>query len=164
MGNWAQVFFEGSDPLEMIVRGTVMYWVIFVMLRMAGRRDIGSVGVADLVVVMLIADAAGSAMAPEDDATLLSGIVVVGTIVFWSVVINRLDYHFPSLRRFFDPGRVLLVRDGVIQREGMRRECFTDDELYAEIRQAGVEKLEQVHLAYIEGDGRVSVIRREDAA
>src|SRR3546814_5478609 len=54
-----------SPPLELIVRGSAMYWFILILLRMAGRRDVGSLGVADMLVLVLIADAAQNGMAGQ---------------------------------------------------------------------------------------------------
>ncbi|GAA5235842.1 DUF421 domain-containing protein [Verticiella sediminum] len=156
----AAILYLDSSPLEMVLRGTVMYWAIFILLRLAGRRDLGTVGVADLVVVMLVADAAGNALASSDDSTLLSGITVVATIVFWSIIVDRLGYYSPRVRRWLEPGQVLLVKDGEILRAGLRKEYLTEDELLAELRAAGVGDLDEVHRAYIEADGRISVIRR----
>jgi len=156
--DWAELFKVDSYPVEMFVRGTVMYWFIFLLLRVAGRRDIGSLGVADLLVFMLIADAAGSAMG-GNATSLPSGMVVVATMVFWTVLVDRISYFFPAARRWLEAEKVLLVRDGVMLRRGMRREYVTEDELMAELRLKGVEDLREVKRAYMESDGHISVIR-----
>lgn len=156
--DWAQLFKVDGYPVEMFIRGTVMYWFIFVLLRVAGRRDIGSLGVADLLVFMLIADAAGNAMGGEA-SSLPSGMVVVATMVFWTVLVDRIAYFFPASRRWLEAEKVLLVRDGVLQRRGMRREYITDDELMSELRLQGVDDLQEVRLAYMESDGKISVLK-----
>lgn len=158
---WAELFAVESYPLEMFVRGTVMYWFIFLLLRMAGRRDIGSLGVADMLVFMLIADAAGNAMG-GDSTSLPAGMVVVATMVFWTVLIDRLAFFFPKLRRWLEPDKILLVRDGVMQRRGMRHEYITTDELMSELRLHGVDDVRQVRRAYMESDGKISVLLRKD--
>lgn len=156
--DWTTLFAPGSPPLEMFVRGTVIYAFIFVVLRMAGRRDTGSVGVADLLMLMLIADAAGNAMS-GDSSSVLDGMVVVATIIFWTVLLDRLAFWFPSLRRWLQADRVCLVRDGNIQRRGMRREYLTHEELMSELRLQGIEHLSQVKHAYMESNGHISVIK-----
>ena len=154
---WSELFAMESHPVEMFVRGTVMYWFIFLLLRLAGRRDIGSLGVADLLVFMLIADAAGNAMAGES-TSLPAGMIVVGTMVLWTVLVDRLAYFFPSLRRWLEAEKILLVRDGVPQRRGMRHEYITMEELMTELRLHGVDDVRQVRRAYIESDGKISVL------
>lgn len=157
--NWMALFAPGSPPLEMFVRGTVIYAFIFVVLRMAGRRDTGSVGVADLLMLMLIADAAGNAMA-GDSSSVLDGMIVVATIIFWSVLVDRVAYWCPGTRRWLQADRVCLVHDGQLQRRGMRREYLTPEELMSELRLQGVENVAQVKRAYMEPSGDISVIKK----
>jgi len=86
--SWSDLFLPQQGPLAMFVRGTVIYWFVFLLLRMAGRREVGSLGVADLIVLLLVADAAGSSMSGDSDA-LLDGMTVVVTLVFWSFLADR---------------------------------------------------------------------------
>ena len=57
-----EIFAPQAGLLEMLIRGTAIYWALFLLLRVAGRRDVGSLGTADLLVLVLVADAAGSAI------------------------------------------------------------------------------------------------------
>lgn len=156
--DWQEVFSFSISPLEIIVRGSATYWFIFILLRVTGRRDIGSIGIADLLVIVLIADAAQNAMA-GDYKSVPDGCVLIGTIVFWSVAIDWMGYYSPTLRRWLEPPKLCLVRDGVAQRRAMRREHVTMDELQSELRGHGVDDLAQVRRAYMEPDGSISVIR-----
>ena len=149
-----------SHPAEMFLRGSVAYCAIFVLLRLAGRRDIGSLGMADLLVLLLVADALGNGMSGDSTSTT-DGLIAVSAIIFWSVVIDRIGYRFPGTRKWLDPKRVCLIRDGVLQRRGMRREYITEDELLTELHRAGLEHFSQVKMAYIESDGQISIIRQE---
>jgi len=160
--NWAGMFSLSVPPLEIIVRGSAMYWFIFILLRVAGRRDIGSLGVADMLVLVLIADAAQNGMAGEY-TSVLDGMILVGTIVGWTIAVDRLGYWAPPLARLLTTSRVCLVRDGTIEHRNMRREYITRDELMSELRLKGIEDLAQVRRAYIEADGNISVLRAPDA-
>lgn len=146
---------------EMFIRGTTIYWALLLMLRVAGRRDVGSVGMADLLVLVLVADAAGTAMSGSSDS-LLDGVVVIATIVGWSMVIDIVVYHVPFLHKFIEPGRVCLVRDGRIVPGGMRREHVTRRELMEQLRLKGVGSVSEVKRAYIESSGEFSVICFEE--
>jgi uncharacterized membrane protein YcaP (DUF421 family) len=147
--------------VEMFTRGTVIYWALFLLLRLAGRRDVGSMGVADFLVLVLVADAAGNAMAGES-TSVGDGVIVVATIVGWSVCVDRLGYHSPLLRKWLEPRRVLLVKNGRIVARGMRQEHVTRTELMAQLRLLGIGRLDEVQRAYIESDGQVSVIRMSE--
>lgn len=159
--DWAALFEVGSYPLEMFIRGTVMYWFIFIMLRLAGRRDFGSVGVADLLVFMLIADAAGNAMTGES-TSLPSGMVIVATMLFWTVLIDRVAYFFPAVEKWLEPKKILLIRNGVIQHRGLRHEYITRTELMSELRAHGLDDVRQVRRAYIESDGKITILTRDE--
>ncbi len=154
------LFRPEAGAVEMLIRGTVIYWFLFALLRLSGRRDIGSLGVADLLVLVLVADAAGDAMS-GGSTSLLDGMVVVATIVGWSVVVDRLGYHSPRFRRWFEPRRVLLVKDGRIVAAGMRQEHLTRSELMEQLRLQGIAALGEIRRAYLEANGEFSIIRMD---
>ena len=161
--DWYELFRFGVSPLEIVVRGTLVFWFVFALLRLAGRRDFGSLGAADLLLLVLIADAAQNGMA-GDYTSVAEGMVLVATLVFWSVAIDLSCYFLPGTTRWLKPDRVCLVRDGVIQRRGMRREYVTQEELMSELRLKGIEDLAEVRRAYIESSGDISVLRRKAGA
>jgi len=157
--DWSALFTFSVSPLEIFIRGTIVYWFIFVLLRIAGRRDIGSLGVADMLVLVLIADAAQNAMAGEYKS-IVDGMVLISTIIGWTVLVDRLSYFFKPIGRLLESDRVCLVRDGVIARRALRREYLTEDELMSQLRMKGVLEVSEVRRAYMEPDGEISVIRR----
>src|SRR5690606_15691186 len=142
---------------EIVIRGTAMYWFIFLLLRMAGRRDVGSVGIADMLVLVLVADAASNAMS-GDYKSISDGAILVATLVGWTVAIDRLTYFITPLGKLLTADRVCLIQDGQLCRRNMRKEYITKDELLSELRQQGIEELAQVRRAYIEADGNISII------
>ncbi len=159
--DWPGLFEFGVSPWELIVRGTLMYWFIFILLRMAGRRDFGSIGSADVLLLVLISDAAQNAMSAEYK-TVAEGFVLVGSLIFWSVLIDRVCYFWPAANKLLEPGRICLVKDGVLQRRGMRREYITRDELMAELRAQGIDSLDDVRRAYMESTGHISVLKAKN--
>ena len=151
--------FEVHVPiLELVLRGTLVYWLLFLIFRFLLRRDVGAVGIADILLLVIVADAAQNAMSGGYD-TFTEGAVLVLTIVGWNVLLDVLSFHFVAVRRFTTPGRLLLVRQGVAQRRNLRREFISMDELQEKLREQGIEKLADVKAAYLEGDGEISVIR-----
>ena len=157
--DWPELFRLTVPPLELIVRGSLMYWFILVVLRMAGRRDVGSLGVADMLVLVLIADAAQNGMAGQYQS-ITDGAILVATIVGWVALIDRLTFFMPWLGRLLEADKVCLVRDGQMLRRSMRREYITPEELMSELRQHGFEDLSSIRRAYIEPDGNISVLKR----
>lgn len=157
MPDFVEIFALNAGIVEMILRGTVIYWVILVLLRLSGRREIGSLGTADLLVLILVSDAAGDALS-GGSPSVTDGIVVVTTIVVWSVVLDRAAYRFQFVRRLLDPERVCLIRDGRIIRSGLRSEQISRGELMEQLRLKGVESVAVVKRAYLESNGQFSVI------
>jgi uncharacterized membrane protein YcaP (DUF421 family) len=161
--NWASVFTPQAPLAEILVRGSLMYLVLFVLLRLTPARETGALNTSNLLVMVLLADASQNAMVARHDS-VVDGVLIVATIVGWSVVLDWLGYHVPWLHRLLRTPPVRLVRDGRILRANLRREMMTQDELMAQLREHGVEAVEHVKGAWIEADGRVSVTRRPRAS
>lgn len=159
----ADLFAIHVPILELVLRGTLVYWLLFIIFRFILRRDVGAVGIADILLLVIVTDAAQNAMSGGYD-TVAEGAILVLTIVVWNWLLDLLAFHFPLVQRFSTPRRLLLVERGVPQRRNLRREYITMEELQEKLREQGVEKLAEVKRAWLEGDGQISVIRtqRED--
>ena len=158
--DWQKMFVPSTPVLEMIIRGTIIYLGLFFLLRAVMRREAGTLGITDLLVIVLLADAAQNAMA-GDYTSITDGVVLIGTIVFWSYALQWASYHIPAIRKWVDPPPLLLVRHGKMNRRNMRKELITEEELMSQLRLQGAADLSQVKEAHMEGDGRVSVITYE---
>ena len=156
--DWNALLVPQHSPLEMIVRGTIMYVVLFALLRLIGRRQASALGTADLLVIVLLADAAQNGMA-NDYKSVTEGIVLVATILAWDYAIDWASFRFPVVRDWLRPPALPLITNGKLQRRNMRQELITTDELMSQLREAGVEDPAQVKRAFLEGDGRLSVIK-----
>lgn len=136
-----------------------MYLAIFVALRIF-RRAAGTLGTADLLLLVLIADAAQNAMSGQYHS-ITEGAVLVGTIIGWNVLIDWLEFRFEFARRFLEPEPVPLIRNGRINRHNLRSEMITLDELHQHLREQGIEDASQVRRCHLEPDGKLSVITYE---
>lgn len=145
--------------LEMVVRGAAMYFAIFILLRVLLRGRTSAVTVSDVLVLVLIADAAQNAMATEY-TSLSAGLVLVTTIVACSVFVDWLAYRSETVQRFVHPERQPLIVDGRVIRPTLAKELMTEGELMTQVRMNGAEAFEDVKAAYLEGNGEVSVIKR----
>lgn len=160
MPDWQAVFIPSVPALELVLRGTLIYLLLFALIRFALQRVAGTLSMTDLLMVVLIADAAQNAMA-DGYKSVTDGLILVGTIIFWNVALDWLGYRFPVLQRFVHPPPLLLVKNGQLLRRNMRRELITEEELMNQVRLQGVDDLAQVKGAYMEGDGRISVIKQD---
>ena len=154
----ADLFTVRVPVAELLIRGSAIFWFLFLIFRFVMRRDIGSVGLADVLLLVLVADASQNAMAGSY-STITEGFILIATIVGWNWLFDWLAYHSKTLRRFAEPPRLLLVRDGRPQERAMARQFISLEDLQAKLREQGIESLRDVKRAYLEGDGEVSVIR-----
>lgn len=158
--DWASLFGFSQPVLETIVRGSAVYWFLFLLFRLVIHRDVGAIAIADVLVLVIIADAAQNAMA-GDYRSISDGFVLIGTIVFWNFLTDWLSYRFPRFSRFAEPPLLLLVKNGRMVRGNMRRELMSEDELRAKLREQGIDDLSRVKEAFMERDGQVSVIEKD---
>ena len=158
--DWTTVFFPDTPMLEIVARGSVIYLALFALLRLVLKREAGALGITDLLVVVLLADAAQNGMA-DDYRSVPDAILLVGTIVFWAWALNWLGYRVPFIQRLVHPSPLLLVRDGRMVWRNMEKELIIEGELMSQLRRHGVPDLSHVATAYVEGDGRISVVARE---
>jgi uncharacterized membrane protein YcaP (DUF421 family) len=114
----------------------------------------------DLLLIVLIADAAQNAMG-SDYKSLTEGAVLVGTIVLWDFTLDWLAYRSPAVRRLIRPAPLSLVKNGRILKRNLRHELMTEEELMSLLREQGVDDLAEVKLCCLEGDGHVSVVKKE---
>jgi len=157
--DWAEIFGLTVSPIELIVRGTAMYLFLFVIFRVVVRRRIGAVGMADLLVLVIIADAAQNGMAGEY-RSVTDGAILVSTIIAWNTLIDWLNFRVPALQAWLEAPPLLLVQNGRILHRHLRQEFVTEDELKSKLRERGVKDVSEVAQAHMESDGTVSVIKR----
>lgn len=158
--DWRKMFALDTPLLEIVIRGTIIYLALFALLRFVVKREVGTVGIADLLVIVVIADAAQNAMAGNYNS-VTDGVLLIATIVGWNLALDWLAFRFPAVRRVIEPRPLELVRRGRMVRRNMRRALITEDELMSQLRLQGVDSIADVERSCMEGDGRISVIERK---
>jgi uncharacterized membrane protein YcaP (DUF421 family) len=158
--DWKSIFVPSSLQVgEIFLRGTIVYLFLFLVFRVL-RREAGELGISDLLVVVLISDAAQNAMANEYK-TVTEGLTLVSTLAFWDYFLDWLSYRFPFFQRLLRPSPLLLIKDGRLQRRNLRQEMITEEELMGKLRAQGVEQVEDVKQSYMEDDGTISIIKKD---
>jgi uncharacterized membrane protein YcaP (DUF421 family) len=158
---WTDIIQPDVAIGESILRGTLLYLSVFIIMRTTLRRTAGELSMLDFIFVLLVANAAASAMT-GGSVSVANGIILVITIVAWNYLINTATWYFPVLERWTAPPPIQLVRDGQMIRRNMRKEFITRDELMAQLREGGVEDISKVKSAMLEGDGNISIVHRDE--
>lgn len=159
--NWTDMFGISTPIGEIVVRGTVMYLLLFTLLRVIVKRESGTTGISDLLVIVLIADAAQNGMS-GDYTSITEGLLLVCVIVGWSYALDFLALRWGWFAKLIRPRPLLLVRDGKVLRHNVRHEMLRMEELDGLLREQGIEDLDEVWEAWMEADGQFSVITRKD--
>ena len=123
-------------------------------------RQTSTIGIADILVVVVIADAAQNGFAKEYKS-ITEGVVLVLTIVFWNLFLNWVSYRFKAFERLLSPPPLPLVKNGKMNRRHMRQEFITEDELRSQLRQQGIAEFDEVREACLEANGELSVIKSD---
>lgn len=162
MLDWPKMFALQTPALEILLRGSLMYLALFTMLRVLLKRESGTTGMTDLLVVVLIADAAQNGMA-GNYLSITDGLLLVAVIIGWSFLLDALAYRWRWAERLIRPRPLPLIVDGVILRRNLRRELITTDELMGQLRQQGIGDVTDVQRAFMESDGDFSFVLKKDA-
>jgi uncharacterized membrane protein YcaP (DUF421 family) len=147
-----------QQALEMVVRGSLIYVGLLVILRVILKRQSGNLASSDILVTVLIADAAQNGMA-GDYKTIADGIILVTTIVAWDYLIDWASFKFAFIRRMISAPPLQLIAGGKLLRSNLRRELISEAELWIKLREEGIENLTEVKAAFMESDGNISVIK-----
>ena len=157
--DWAWLVDFKVPAWELILRGSAMYWFLFLIFRLVLRRDVGAVGVADVLLVVLVADASQNAMT-GGYTSVAEGAVLVATLIGWNCCSTGWPIRFPWAYRLVEPPPLLLIRGGRVLHKNLRSEMITVAELRAQLRQHGLESFDEVKAAWYESDGQFSFIKR----
>ena len=157
--DWAAVFLPETAVLQLIARGSALYLGILFLMRAMPRRTGGELATMDLLFVVLIAE--GAAHALGDYTSVADGILVIATFMGWNYLVNALSYRLPFIERLVSSPPLQVVRDGQLLRRNMRREFLTEEELVSHLREQGIEDVQDVKAAYVEGEGKITAVSRK---
>ena len=146
---------------EFIVRASVVYLVVMALLRLAGKRQVGQMGMAQLVALLLISNAVQNAM-NGNDSSITGGIILASVIVAWSFLFEVLTSRSKKLENLIQGHPTLLIRDGKLLRKNLDREHISPSELRAILRKQGIHCSDDIDYAILESDGYVSVRKKDE--
>ena len=141
------------------LRAVLIYVALLVLIRLSGKRTVGEFTPFDLVLMILLGNAAQNAMIGTD-TSLLGGLIVVVTLLLLNAVLARVTARNARLERLVEGSPVVLIRDGTVFKAALRRENVASEDLAEALRQGGCQDAGEVALAVLETDGQISVVKR----
>lgn len=145
---------------EIVGRGTLLYLALAMIFRIMPKRLAGEVSPNDMITLVIIGALAADAIMGETHA-LPDLMLMIAVIVLWDYVFDLAEFHFPKFRRVSVHSPTLLIHDGVLLRDNLRKEKLTEEELSANLRKQGIVEMSSVKQAILEADGHISVVQKE---
>jgi len=139
-------------------RTVLIYALMLVMIRLLGRRTIGNLTAFDMLIALIMGDLAGDAI--YGDVSFPKAVTAIGSLSALHYLNSWFAYSVRGARKLVEGEPTLIVKDGRLQREGMRLERMSEKEVLGELRLEGVDDLAEVKEARVECDGQVSVVRQ----
>ncbi len=157
MPDWNEMFVPRHPLIEIVLRGTVTYFTIIVLFRVVLKRQAGSLGLGDTLLVVLIADASQNAMA-SGYQSLTEGVTLIATLMFWNFGVDWATYRSEFLRRLLEPPPRCIVRDGQVLTQNLAKEMITAEDLEYLMRRHGLSQPSQAREVRVESGGDVTVL------
>ena len=154
------MFWLGVPVIEKVIRPIVIYLFLILSLRLAGKRELAQLNPFDLVVLLTISNTVQNAIIGEDNS-VTGGLIGAATLLIVNHVVVRYLYSHESLERLVEGDEDVLIEDGEIHTERMRRELITEGELLSAARKQGFSRLADVDRATIEPGGTIVFIGRK---
>jgi uncharacterized membrane protein YcaP (DUF421 family) len=158
--DWSGILVPGISVLEKILRPLIVYLLLVVALRAAGKRELAQLNNFDFVVLLLLSNSVQNAIIGPDDS-VIGGIVGALALLAANYLVVRFFSRHPRLEESFEGSPDLLIDGGAINRERLAKELITETDLAAAARKQGIESLAEVERAELDQDGGLFFARKE---
>ena len=145
---------------EIVMRGTIVYFVLLLLLRLSGKRTVGQFTPFDLLVLVLLGDALQGSMIAGDES-LPGGVILVVTLLGWNKFVGWLTSRSRRLERIVEGRPVVIARDGHVYGDALERCNLNIDDLQEAMRNADCGSISRIRMAMLEKDGKISVVTRQ---
>lgn len=149
------------DFVTVLYRTALFYILITILYRFMGKREIGQLGMVDLIVSILIAELAAMSIDNRDESVYLS-IVPIVLLVVIQMTMSFISLKFAKVRDCFDGTPSVMINRGVINFKEMVRQRYNIDDLLTQLREQQIKSIEEVDYAVLETDGKLSVFKKKD--
>lgn len=147
--------------MDIVLRATVMFFVVFGLLRLMGKRELAEMTPFELVLLVVIGDLLQQGVT-HNDFSLTGATLAISTFAFWSLMLGLLAMRSRRVEALLDGEPAVLVRHGELLRDMLRRHRMTISEFESEMRLAGIGHIAQVDWAILETNGKISFIKMDD--
>ena len=143
--------------MDLVIRATVVFFFIFLITRIAGRRELSSLEPFDVILLVVLGDLVQQGITQSDES-VTGTLIVISTITLLSVSVSWLSFRSRCVRLVTEGQPIVLVQDGEIIEDNMRRERLTRGDIEEEARKQQIASLTDVRWAILEKAGSISFI------
>lgn len=145
--------------MDIALRATIIFLALYLLVRLMGKRELGQMTPFELIVLVVIGDLIQQGVT-HNDYSLTGAILAIATMGFWALTLSWLTYHSRRAESVLDGEPRVIIHDGKIVTENLRRDRLTRAEILSEMRLAGIAQLADVSWAILEPRGKMSFIQR----
>lgn len=144
--------------MDAVLRAVAVYAILLVLIRISGKRTLAQVTTFDFVLILIIAETTQQALL-GNDFSVTNMALLSGTLISLSLLLSIVAYYVPTVGKWIDGAPLVLVSEGEVLRDRLRREHVTIEDILEAARQKhGLERLEQVKYAVLEKSGDISIV------
>jgi uncharacterized membrane protein YcaP (DUF421 family) len=146
--------------VDIALRATFLFAFVFLLTRVIGRRELSSLEPFDLILLIVLGDAIQQGLT-QDDYSVTGAVIAVGTIAGLQVLTSWVSFRFRWARRVLDGDPIVVVQDGKLIEQNLRRERISAEELAEEARTQQIASIDDIEWAVFEPSGRISFIPKQ---
>jgi uncharacterized membrane protein YcaP (DUF421 family) len=143
--------------MDLVLRAIILYFLIFLVARVVGRRELSSLAPFDLILLIVLGDAIQQGLT-QDDYSVTGAVLVVSTLAVLQVGTSYVSFKWPRARSVLEGHPVVLMEEGSFIESNMKRERMTREEVAEEARQQQIDSIDKVKWAILEPSGKISFI------
>ena len=147
---------------ELVVRATVVYTLLLLLIRLSGRRTVGQFTPFDLLVVMLLSESVSNALSGGNE-TLLGGLLSACVLVGLNAAVAVATSHSARLQNLMEGEPVLIGKDGRLFHRVLKQQHVPPSDVQQALREADCE-LGDMQCAFLEADGQISILKKKQPA
>lgn len=152
---------DALDLLKIAARVAIVYVACMVLLRVSGRREMSDLGPMDLLTMLLLSETVSPALTGGSHS-LVAALVAASTLMGIAVLTAWVVRRSRLADRLIEGEAVVLIRDGRVRPEVLRRFLITDDDLRAALHGEGMMSVAEVARGFVEAGGKLTFIKRKD--
>lgn len=149
--------------MEVVLRATAMFAVVYLLVRLLGKRELGQMTPFEFIVMVVIGDLIQQGVT-QNDFSLTGATLAISTFAFWGLVLSWLSYLSPRAAKVLEGEPRVIIRHGELLQHSTRRDRLTRSEIESEMRLAGISSMDEVAWAVLEPNGKMSFIKRAEGA